>query len=70
VKLGLRKLRHRYGRAGVGTLIVGKWYVVDRFGHGRGAVMSGPFDTKVEAERDRRAMNIADDCFLYKAKGR
>jgi hypothetical protein len=31
--------------------------------------MSGPFDTRAEAERDRRSMNIADDCTVVRAAG-
>lgn len=45
----------------------GKWYVVDRFAKTADPV-SGPFDTREEAEQDRRELNIADDCEVLRAK--
>ncbi len=40
------------------VLVPGKFYVVDGF---TGPV-SGPFETREEAEADRVQLNIADDC--------
>jgi hypothetical protein len=44
----------------------GKFYVVDTFGEGPGAI-EGPYDTRREAEKDRRASNIAGDCIVIQA---
>ena len=50
-------------------LISGKFYVLDVFAkHGRPAV-SGPFDTWKQAEKDRREINIADDCIVRRYVG-
>lgn len=40
------------------VLLVGKWYVVDRFS----GPVAGPFDSKKEAEAERKQLNIAVDC--------
>lgn len=46
----------------------GKWYVMDCFATSlKAAIMAGPFDTRREAELERRAMNIADDCECWQA---
>lgn len=44
--------------------IPGKWYVLDRFPDESGLIVSGPFDTFAEAEKDRREWNCADDYFV------
>jgi hypothetical protein len=48
--------------------VPGKFYVADGY-RVDGAYMSGPFDTRAEAEHDRRSMNIADDCTVVRAAG-
>ncbi len=41
------------------------YFVIDRFGTTiQKAIMAGPFSTEREAERERRRMNIADDCIV------
>jgi hypothetical protein len=45
--------------------IPGKFYVLDQFSTD-GQPISGPFDTKAEAEKDRREWNCADDYFVGK----
>jgi len=46
------------------SVIAGKWYVIDRFDEDPKAFLAGPFDTRAQAEKERRALNIADDCYL------
>ena len=50
-------------------MIPGKFYVLDRFSEVEEPV-SGPFDTKEQAEADREQLNIADDCFVRKYIGK
>ncbi len=48
-------------------LIIGKFYVVDGMASDAASfLVSGPFDTAEEAEKDRRQVNIADDCLVAK----
>jgi len=47
-------------------LIVGKYYVVDLFS----GPISGPFDTRAEAEAERVQLNIAEDCQVRKYLGK
>ena len=43
--------------------IVGKWYVYDQFASKlSSALISGPFDSFKEAEKDRGERNIGEDC--------
>ena len=51
------------------NLIPGKWYVIDLFST-YGEPTSGPFDTEAEAEDERSAINIADDCIVRRAQYR
>ena len=47
------------------TIIPGKFYLLDNrasFLVGRAVIVAGPFDTKDEAEDERRQINIGDDC--------
>lgn len=48
--------------------VIGKWYVCDVFSQD-GQPVSGPFDTKQDAENERRQLNIADDCFVARYHG-
>lgn len=45
----------------------GKFYVVDRVER---KVVGGPFDTRAQAETDRKGSNIAGDLFVWKAERR
>ena len=52
-------------QATLGEIIPGKFYVIDQFASSNGpGPVSGPFDTREEAEAERRQLNCADDCFV------
>lgn len=61
---GRRAAEVRGARA---PLVRGKFYVVDSI---TGEVVAGPFDTRAQAERDRRESNVAGDLFVWKAERR
>ena len=42
------------------------FYVFDRFGtSAQDAYVSGPFNTFLQADQDRRERNIAEDCVIF-----
>lgn len=47
--------------------VTGRYYVADIFGKPGRKVISGPFDSAVEAEHDRRGVNIDGDCLVVLA---
>lgn len=55
-----------FGERIVLDMVTNKWYVVDRFS----GPVSGPFDTRCEAENERVQLNIADDCVVLRYTGR
>lgn len=49
------------------TIIPGKFYLLDQpasFLMGRAVIVAGPYDSKAEAEAERRQINIGDDCVV------
>jgi len=46
--------------------IPGKYYILDRFSDST----SGPYDTREEAEKERKGMNIGEDMVTLRYKGK
>jgi hypothetical protein len=45
------------------NLVTGKWYVIDLWkGPYSSGPVAGPFETEAEAEKERKELNIAEDC--------
>lgn len=50
-------------------IIPGKWYVIDTCASpGRADIVSGPFDSKEEADKDNQGSNIEEDCISMQLK--
>lgn len=50
-------------------VVIGKWYVIDRFPGRPGdppAIVAGPFDTERQANREACESNIAGDLYIAK----
>ena len=50
-------------------LMAGKFYVLDVFAEHGAPAVAGPFDTREQAEQERRELNIADDCIVRRYIG-
>lgn len=49
-------------------LVIGKYYVIDIFGRGNERIVSGPFNTFDDAEKDRIEYSLADDYVITLCK--